>query len=601
MDNKVITNKKNTKVIEFVIGGETYQRGRFESYNKFYDRVEQELQEKGIDFTSILKSENFKKERKNAKEVKQASINMKKRIAATVIASVVGLTGLGIVTGCSFGNKNADKTNTTKQELNIDEESYKNKSVKELIGLLKTESRKSAFDKANNTYDYFKNTAALSVQTEEDKNSNKQLFINGDEALSAYIYANIKSIGADKIANIYGESKVLQTETGKYIKLDADTVSGKYLVFNMNLSYYYQRGATETSGVSNIFERSEEAQFFDNFESLILEYNKTKDPQIASEICKQLEEIYMSGNIDNLMKKYPGATSIIGSAIVPYLWLEGIIDKTTYDSLKEINETITCQEIYSQIKNACEEIDLEESKKVSEEQQEIMVTIVKKQNKNTRSLDRNISMENTLEGYSLSDLENAVLDGSGFKNNKTVKRTITKSKEQAIASSTKEKVEKAEKEADKELDKKTEEENEKWDNVLNGDTAGYDAAWAELTKGGDGYVTTPKGYDNKSYQNGAAAARADWAKAKKDQAEYDKKLESEKTKTEDKETTFVPVKPSDSETNSEPIITEPKIEIIEETFVPETQKVKSVEREGEVYETPNEQTTSKVKSYGAQV
>lgn len=618
--------------------GKKYKPRKNESLSQFFTRVNKKANKnatkkgiEGFNFLEEFRNRNFEKVApQKYKKVSTVSNKLKSKINGTRVAALMfaGMMALSTLTGCaakSDAKKAENKPAVTQEENNqkeFDKESLQNKSIDELISMLKTDARHNAFTKTNDAYSHFNNKAALSIQTEEERKNNQQLFFNGDESLSAYIYANAETIGADKIADIYGESKVLQTESGRYIELNKETIAAKYILYCMQLSYYYQRGATEASGVSNLFEREDEAQFFSDFEALVLEYNKTKSSQTASEIRSKLEEIYMSGGTDNLMKKYPGASSFIGTAIIPYLYLEDIIDKTMFDSIVEMNETVTCEGIYSQIGNACELIELKESKKVSEEQQFIMETIVKKQNKNTRSLDRNINMMESIEGYSLSVLDDTIINSSGFGTNKTVKRTVTKSKKEAIKKSSEEQVEKAEEEVDKEMDNKTQAEDKKWSEYQAGDSAGYDAAWANLQGGGNGYVNPPAGKSQDyidGWNNGVKAAKSDWAQAEKDKAEYDKNQENEPPKTEIIEETFVPETPSDQptkepetpsdqstpeaetpSTSSKPI-TEPTIEIIEETFVyEETQTVMSIERDGVVYET-QANTTSKVKSYGAQV
>ena len=511
-----------------------------------YIKELQEINKKyGGDFIAAINAPNVKiaskryLEKKHIQSQEPGTLNikkqiMKKRIAAVAAAALIFAGASKTVANANnLSFKDAIKNVKTKavaafargakssdEKTSDATESLKGKSVKELIGMLKTDEQKAAFTKIVNTQDYFNDTAAPTV-----KQGDKQLFFTFDETASAYLYANAKSLSSDKLASIFGKSKIMlfNEETGEYETMDKDTLAAKYLTFNLNLSYYYQLGATEKSGVDQIFENEKEAEFFRNFESKILEYNKTKSPEAAAEIRTELENIFMSGQVDPLMNKYEGASSIIGTSIVPYLYLNDVIDEDMYNSLVEINETITCQDIYSQIDKITSSLN-------TNGQENIIERIAKLQNIKTSKFDRNIVMTDAIENYRLSDLDNAVLTSTpGFSKNKTVTKhhkTVTKDRQKAIQEAGLKAVIEAEKEADDKagITQKNEEQNEYWD----GFTAGYNKAYKNVMGGGSGNVSIPSG--STSYVSGFKAgvakgissAKEDLAAIEKAKKDYDK-------------------------------------------------------------------------------
>ena len=406
------------------------------------------------------------------------------------------------------------------------------KSVSELIEMLNDEEQEEAFERIVNTQDYFNEQAAPTV-----RQGDKQLYFTFDETASAYIYANAKALSSDKIAGFFGKSKimVLNEETGEYEEINKDLVSAKYLSFCNVLSYYYQLGATERSGVDGLFENEKEAEFFREFEDLILAYNKNHSEETKVQINAMLENIYLSGNVDSLADKYQGASSIIATAGVPYLYLNKVISKDTYKAIVEINETITCQEIYSQIEKI---INCKTTKNGKEL---IIEKIAELQNQKTNGLDRNLSMEESLEGYRLSDLNQVVLGSApGFQKSKTITkhyRETTTSRAEAVKKTSEAEVKAAEKEADKKIDEKNADENAYWDGYMAGYNKAYDNVWG----GGSGNISTPSGSAKyvqgfkDGVAKGKASAKADLAKAKEDKDKYKPEYKEEVI-----EETFVP-------------------------------------------------------------
>ena len=397
-------------------------------------------------------------EKVNSKSIKQ--------IAALALAFIVGTSAIALAKDGNIAAK-AKKVLGFKKQTTIqasderEEENLENKTLDELINMLDEDGQQQAFNKIVDTQDYFNEVAAPTV-----RQGDKQLYLTFDETTSAYLYANAKAVSSEKLSSFFGKSKILLNEDGEYEKLDKESVAANYLSFCLNLSYYYQLGATETSGVSTLFENEEEAKLFNEFEAKILEYNKNKNASTKAEIRQMLEDIYMSGNIDSKMDKNAGASSIIGTAIVPYLYLEGIIDEDMYNSLVEINETLTCETIYNKIGKVVN-CEMKENGK-----EEIIEEIARRQNQTVIGLDRNVDMTEAIDGYRKSDLDlgEAVTGyASGFKNSKTITKhvkKVTKNRSEAVKMTSEKQVKEAEKKADKEIQKKNEEENKRAEELI---------------------------------------------------------------------------------------------------------------------------------------
>ena len=458
---------------------------------------------------------------KELKEKKAKKSKIKKILAAGTLSIALAGTSLACESKKAKEDKAAEElaNNDTVIEM-VDEDqentevNIENKSVSELIDMLEDEEREEAISKIVDVQDYFNEKAAPTV-----KQGDKQLYFNFDETTAAYLYANAKTLSSSKIASFFGQSNImlLNEETGEYEQIDRDLAAAKYLTFCQNLSYYYQLGATERSGVDGLFENEKEAEFFKDFEAMILEYNRTKSSTIKDEIVKTLEDIYMSGEVDAPKDKYQGATSIIGTAIVPYLHLNNVISKDMYKSIVEINETVTCQDIYSQIEKITIKMDKENGKEAIIEQ------IAKLQNEKYKDLDRNISMEESIEGYRLSDLDKAILNTTpSFGKNETVTKhyqTTTTNRDEAVNRTSEEQVQQAENEANQQIDQKNQAENDYWDGYMDGYNKAYDNVW----NGGSGNISTPNGSSKykEGFRDGVAAgkkaAKEDLAQAAQDQ------------------------------------------------------------------------------------
>ena len=533
----------------------TYVKGSF-----FEEKVQQYLLAK-------------KAAEKEEKEKKQKRSKVKRAIVASALT--VALTGASI--GCQ---SHKDKKDQTSNELAnnddaviqmVDEDqentevAIENKSLDELIDMLEDEDRKEAINKIVDVQDYFNTEAAPTV-----KQGNKQLYFNFDETTAAYLYANAKTLGSSKIASFFGQSNImlLNEETGEYEQIDKDLAAAKYLQFCQNLSYYYQLGATEKSGVDGLFENKEEAKFFNSFEALILEYNRTKSSTIKAEIIRELENIFMSGEVDAPKDKYQGATSIIGTSMVPYLYLNKVIDKDMYESIVNINEVVTCQDIYSQIEKITIKMDKANGKEAIIEQ------IAKLQYELYKNLDRNLSLEESIEGYRLSDLHNAILGSTpGFASNETVTTHYsyqTTNRDEAVNSTSEDETKAAEDQADKDagIDQKNEDETQYWNGYMDGYNRAYDNVW----NGGSGNISTPSGSSKyqEGFRDGVAAGKKG---ALEDLAQEENDKENYQSDTQDDEIiddTFIYEDNndySDDNNSNDDNTTTQDDEIIDDTFI----------------------------------
>ena len=477
-----------------------------------------------------MKNARYFTKREKANTVSSATNSTKRKIAATAVAAAMALT--------IYANSNKIKkyiphpnlksvteffTDNNVEETHAAKDRVEGKSVEQLLEMLEKENgQERAFKKIVNTKTYFNETAAPSIKKKSDKG--KQLFLKFDETTAAYLYANSSIISSEKLAEIFGKSKILMLneETGEYEMLDKELLAAKYLVFNRTLSYYYQRGATEASGVDKIFESKEEAEFFKKFENKILKYNKNKDEKTKKEIRNMFEKYFMSGAIDSKMEKYKGASSIILTSMLPYAYLEDIVNENTYKSLVNINETITCQEIYSMFDKFIN------CKLEKNDEEDIIEGITKLEDKKVKGLNRNIDMIGVLKGYSANDLNNVIYESvPGFAKNKKItkhshKVIVTKNRKKAVKLVGLKKVKKAEKAARKGLKQK----NNDQENYWTGYQAGYSKAYHNVLNGGSGNVSIPSGSAKyvQGYRDGVAAGikygKQDLAKIKSDQENH---------------------------------------------------------------------------------
>ena len=401
-------------------------------------------------------------EKVNSKSIKQ--------IAALALAFIVGTSAIALAKDGNIVAKakkalGFQKQTTIQAADENEEESLETKTLDELISMLNKGDQQEAFNKIIDVQDYFNEVAAPTVGQED-----KQLYLTFDETVALYVYANSHAKSIEDFQKIFGKSKIilLNPETNEYEEMTAETIAANYLSACLNLNYYYQLGATETSGISKIFENEKEAELFDSFESKLLAYNKKASKELAAEIREQYEKTFMSGNIDSALDKYPGASSLILTGQEPTVYLKGILSDSTHKSLTEINETLTCQKIYNEriqpIFSIC--------KQKENGKEAIIEEIAKRQDQTVMGLDRNVDLSEAISGYRASELDTAQLVtgyAGGFDNSKTITKhvkTVTKSRSKAIKATSKSQVVKAEKQANKKIEEKNRKEEKRAEKLI---------------------------------------------------------------------------------------------------------------------------------------
>lgn len=368
-----------------------------------------------------------------------------------------------------------------------------NKSIGDLLNMLNTDGQKQAIAKITEGQDDFNMEAASTVKqvfTEDGKQIEKQLFVTFDETSAAYLYANAFAVPADDLAMYFGNAKVFDRIPNGVIKesLNQDIVTANYVNFSKQLIQYYQLGGKVHTGMDQLFENQEEGKFFYDFESLVLEYNKTKDEKTAKAIREQLEEIYMAGTNNSIKDKFPGATALISTTMLPHLHTNGVINNEKMETYEEIYETKTCNDIKNQIKKVEEKINCEVSDCINTAtkvngKERILEKIDEIQDKQTLKLDRNMNMTNAIEGYRLEDLEGATIvngvlvdGGAGVTTTESSEvHESTNSRSEAVSSSSESQVAQAESAANADLEAKNKEEDAYWEKIVAENNANAEA------------------------------------------------------------------------------------------------------------------------------
>ena len=426
------------------------------------------------------------------------------------------------------------------------------KTVPELIDMLNDEDQERAFTKIVTTQDYFNEVAAPTVSPE----NGKQLYWTFDEVSAAYLYANVKTSSTEKLASFFGTSKIYLKDkaNGVYEEMDADRASESFTMFARELGYYYLSGATVPSGIvtsdNSIFERPDEAKFFADFENLILAYNKDHSPENKEAIRAFLENIYMNGSPEGPKEQYPGAVSIIGTAILPYAHFHGIIDRDTFEKYVEMNETLTCDEIYGEIEKVFN------CKLESNGKEAIIEQIARLQNEKIKHLDRNYELE--VVAFDSQELEDGNYIGyyghSGSKKTtKTKHWTIkTKDRDKAVKLTSEKEVRRAEKEADKKIEEKNKKEEKREKELKEGYNDTYDDAFNDK---GDNRDKNRSDDYNEGADAGVNAGKEDREKAQHDMEEYNKTHEERREEVISEEYTNDTTTPQ----NPDPVKPDPKV------------------------------------------
>ncbi len=456
------------------------------------------------------------------------------------------------------GNNVAAVADPTVAEEDTEVYDVEGKTVPELIDMLNEDDQERAFTKIVKTQDHFNEVAAPTVSPE----NGKQLYWTFDEVAAAYLYANVKTSSTEKLASFFGTSKIYlkDKENDVYEQMDADRASESFTMFSRELGYYYLSGATVPSGIvtddNSIFEREEEAEFFAHFENLILAYNKDHSQANKDALRAALEDIYMNGSPEGPKEKYPGAVSIIGTAALPYLHFHGVITREEFERYVEMNETITCDDIFSEIEKVFN------CKLESNGKEAIIEQIARLQNEKIKRLDRNYELQ--IIAFDSQELEEgSYIDYSEYSGTKTRTTTKhwtvdTKDRKKAVKLTSEKEVQRAEKEADKEIEEKNEKEEKKAEELKEGYEDTYDDAFNNK---GDNRDEGRSDDYNKGADEGVKAGEEDRKKAEEDMEEYNKTHEEVREEVISEEFT----KEDNTPQNPEPDKPEPEIkETVEE-------------------------------------
>lgn len=338
----LLGNEENEKILGLDVNGNYYRRHETEDLETFLGRTTFEHMKKtGVNIFPYFASKKYENVyvmkhgmyliEKNNSETEKINLKLKKkRVATSVAAAAVGIGMIGSV-GCAKLDKNkTELTNTVAAtEQTYEEKDLKGKSVEELIDMLNEKSgQKDAINKIVDAQDFFNYSAAPSIKVKKDKDA--QLFVTEDEVLSTYIYVNILNEGPTKLSEIFGESeaiwinKAAEGEKPVYEKMTKEQVENAFESMTGVLGNYYKWGV-EPTGFSNLFENPEERKFYQDFENLVLEFNRTGSKDVEDEIHELFGKTFGTEQIDPLYEKYPGACALMARTAVPALKENGVV------------------------------------------------------------------------------------------------------------------------------------------------------------------------------------------------------------------------------------------------------------------------------------
>ena len=533
----------------------------------------------------------------------------RKTIAKRVAAVAISLGLLGSTIGCAKtltnDNKNDESKAKATTEQTVDTKDLENKNVNQLIGMLDEKSgQKEALTKIVETQNYFNNVAAPSVKRPED--GDNQLFLTADETTASYIYANISTLGPTKMGKFFGKSEIMwinKEKTGEepiYEMADGDLIANEFTDAMIITNYYYIR-ATEKSGLSNLFESKEEKEFFEDFENLVLEYNRTHSKEAAEKIRERLMEIFLSGDVDNLYEKFPGAATFIAHGIVPILQAEHVIDEDMLNDITDVKETLKCNGLDLMIDKMFEQMNC----KYEGLNEDIVALIIKKQNQKLIELGRNVDMRDSVGGHSLSELYGEggyAIGGGGYQefNGSSKSWSVVKHWKKTYHSNERDKVvkkfgEKKVKEEEKKardkakIDEKNKKEEQRARDIQNGNN---DAIDDFINNGGQ--QGKPDKDKSQDYKDQYEKTNKDLEEVQKQREEYDRThpverpVETESTTSNKNQNSSSESKSnSSSGSNSDSSSSSTPAPQVEQKSAP--QKVKAVESGGEKHEVEEKQ------------
>ncbi len=350
--------------------------------NSLYDQMEKVAEEYKKTKFALAKAD-FESRIKGVRKSKSSMTTQ--RLAAAGLAATVGLSAIGL-SSCNskeITNEVASPSVTISEV--VDENSRKS-TIDEVVSITKdyndvqalidslNENQQFAWNKINKTQKYFNNVAAPTISIPEDNGA--QLYLTAEECVALYSVLNFNIYTPEELAGMFGNSNGYYNMAS--IKANFESA--------MRILNYYWFTATEYSGISQIFANEEDAKVFVQFESLLLQYNKTKSVEDAKYLHDFITKVvFFNGDIDNYKAVHPGVLAVIGMGACPELYLLGVISEEELDQIVTMYESVICDKAYTKIEDATE------IKGVTENEETIKRIIELLDKKNILVSDRNIN------------------------------------------------------------------------------------------------------------------------------------------------------------------------------------------------------------------
>lgn len=174
----------------------------------------------------------------------------------------------------------------------------------------------------------FNTRVATEIYKAEDKNA--KLFIDSDEALALYVYANCKTLSPEQIAKYFGNTEALLASNLTNNKDEAEKVLIK--------AYYC--GANPT--VENLFLSKSNAKLYEEIENLYLACYKEPTNENKKALNDKFREVYLADN--GIKERNPEAAGCAGKIFVTLAninnWLSNDLTFINEKGLKQIAENL---------------------------------------------------------------------------------------------------------------------------------------------------------------------------------------------------------------------------------------------------------------------
>lgn len=360
---KVYVIVKDGKQLGIRYNNKTYLHKENEPYEKLFQIIEKEnpgffnqLINNGYETTTLKELEHLEKEYAlknlkaydnniNPKAKKTRRFNTSQKLALGFAGlCLLGLAGLGIAKynkskKQSLGISNTENVKDYDFSL-LTKEDVEKMNFFELSKYLNNGLQQETFKLLDEIQNKFNSDLSSKIKLETD--GKNQLYLKAEELIALHVMANSDTYHKTTLASIYGDL------------LNAEQISANYTQASRVMWSYYSR-AKEPSGIDKLFSDIENQKLVKTFEQLIIAYNKA-DANDKKELGKEFVYFFESltdiSKIDNALETNKEAVSYILTVGLPFAYSNGIISESTYSHLVEINETITCDELYNQVESA---------------------------------------------------------------------------------------------------------------------------------------------------------------------------------------------------------------------------------------------------------